>query len=107
MHVPGKVGSIPTVGIFGGWAVKPDTSGHDGFDQFARSRFVRESDRVKLLPDPLGGQFTQSMTPEQAEFLARHLLVLAGLARVERHRKYPELYPDDGPADTPTVVGRG
>jgi hypothetical protein len=84
--------------------MKPDTSGHGGADHYIETRYIRVEDKVKALPDPLGGQFTQVLTPEQAEYLARHLLVLAGFARMERFRKYPVLYPDDGPADTPAVV---
>lgn len=87
--------------------MKPDTCGHDGADHYIETRYIRDGGKVKVLPDPLGGQFTQVLTPEQAEYLARHLLVLAGFARVERFRRYPALYPDDGPTDTPAVVDKG
>lgn len=74
-----------------------ETSGNDGFDHFVRTRFVREGDSVKILPDPLGGRYATGMTPEQAEFLARHLSALVLAARVERGRKYPGLFDaDDG-----------
>jgi hypothetical protein len=84
--------------------VTNDSSGNGGFDHFAATRFVRDGDRVKLLPDPLGGAFTTAMTPEQAEFLARHLLALSSAARQERWEKCPLLYPEDAPVD-PLVVG--
>lgn len=80
-----------------------DGSGNTGFDHFVATRFVRVGDRVKLLPDPLGGAFTTAMTPEQAEFLARHLLALSSAARKERWGKYPSLYPEDSPVD-PLII---
>lgn len=76
-------------------ALDPGTSGHDGFDHTARERFIIADDKVKMLPDKLGGQFTTVMTPEQAEFLARHLMHLSAQARRLRGLKYPDLYPED------------
>jgi hypothetical protein len=67
----------------------------EGFRAWAAERFVAVADKVKLLPDKLGGAFTTAMIPEQAEYLARHLLDLARQARAERGKKYPGLYPED------------
>lgn len=71
------------------------SSGHAGFDAFCQERFIRVEDKVKLLPDPLGGRFTQVMTPEQAEYLASVLMSMADEARRDRAKKYPELYPEE------------
>ncbi len=72
-----------------------DTSGHDGFDAFVAERFAVQGVRVLLRPDPMGGRFTQAMTPEQAEHLARQLFVLAAEARRHRGIRFPDLYPED------------
>lgn len=87
----GRVGAGPT--LLPG--VREDSSGHGGFDHFAGTRFVRVGAKVKMLPDPLGGQFSTSMTPEQVEYLSRHLARLAAGARGERGRQCPGLFPED------------
>lgn len=71
------------------------SSGNGSFDGFVQRRFVRDGARVVLLPDPLGGQFSTSMTPEQAEFLIERLTALAREARADRGRRMPLLYPED------------
>jgi hypothetical protein len=71
----------------------------EGFRAFARERFA-VSDRgtnVRLLPDPLGGSFSTSMSPEQAEYLSAWIAGLAAAARKARHEAYPLLYPEDAP----------
>lgn len=58
-----------------------------------RQRIDRDRIYVRLLPDPLGGQFTLCMHPEQAEQMAYHILALAREARAERAANYPGFYP--------------
>jgi hypothetical protein len=68
------------------------TSGNRSFDHFAQTRFVLDGAKVKALPDPLGGRYSVGMTPEQAEFLGRRLLWLAGLAAANRDVQCPGLF---------------
>ena len=63
------------------------------FTHYIRQRIDRDRHYVRLLPDPLGGQFSLSMTPEQAEQLAYHILALAREARAERSATFYPLYP--------------
>jgi hypothetical protein len=89
----GRVGGNPA--LLPGVCEGDDTSGHGGFDHSARTRFVGAGTKVRMNADPLGGQFAQVMTPEQAEYLSRHLARLAAEARRERGRQFPGLYPED------------